>query len=154
MRQTYKVLAHTIAGLVVIQAAAIALAMFGLLHWVGEDKKTLTPTIVNDQSADFPGSVGFEIHSLGAMAIALVAIILLIVSFFAKFDGAVKWAGFVFLAVLLQWVFAFVAFGAPYAGLLHGANALVVFSVALMAGRRASAIRANTAPADEVAATR
>ena len=29
--------------------------------------------------------------------------------------AAVKWAGFVFLAVLLQWVFAIVAFEAPVA---------------------------------------
>jgi len=153
MRATYKVLAHTIAGLVVIQAAAVALAMFGLLYWVGEEKKTLTPTIVNDRSADFSGAVGFAIHSFGAMAVALLAIVLLIVSFFAKFDGAVKWAGFVFLAVLLQWVFAIVAFGAPLVGFLHGANALIVFSVALMAGRRAGAIAATAAPT-EVAATR
>ena len=153
MRAAYKYLAHTIAGLVVVQAAAVALAMFGLLYWVGEDKKTLTPTIVNDRSADFSGSVGFAIHSFGAMAVALLAIVLLIVSFFAKFDGAVKWAGFVFGAVLLQWIFAIVAFSAPLVGFLHGANALIVFSVALMAGRRAGAITANAAPT-EVAATR
>ena len=153
MRATYRVLAHTISGLVVVQAAAVALAMFGLLYWVGEDKKTLTPAAVNDRSLDFAGSIGFDIHSFGAIAVALVAIVLLIVSFFAKFDGAVKWAGLVFLAVLLQWVFAIVAFFAPFAGLLHGANALVVFSVALMAGRRASVIAAGAAPT-KVAATR
>ncbi len=78
---------------------------------------------------------------------------LLIISFFAKFDGAVKWAGFVFLAVLLQWVFAIAAFGAPLVGFLHGANALVLFAVALMAGRRAGMIAADPTPT-EVAATR
>jgi hypothetical protein len=153
MRATYRILAHIIAGLVVIQAAAVALAMFGLLFWVGEDKNTLTPSAVNDRSADFSGSVGFDIHSFGAIVVAIVAIVLLIVSFFAKFDGAVKWAGFVFLAVLLQWVFAIVAFSAPVVGVLHGANALVVFAVAIMAGRRAGVVAATGTPA-EAAATR
>jgi hypothetical protein len=153
MRSAYKYLAHTIALLVVVQAAAVALAMFGLLYWVGEDKHSLTPSMINDQSVDFNGSVGFEIHSFGAIAIALVAIVLLIVSFFAKIDGGVKWAGFVFLAVLLQWVFAIVAFSAPIAGFLHGANAIVVFSVALLAGRRVTA-NADASTPSEVAAAR
>ena len=154
MRQTYKILAHTIAGLVVVQAAAVALAMFGLLYWVGEDKTDLDP-----QPSSTTGlltsraALGSPFTALAPWLLLLLAIVLLIVSFFAKFDGAVKWAGFVFLAVLLQWVFAIVAFGAPLVGFLHGANALIVFSVALMAGRRAGAIGATAAPA-EVAATR
>ena len=51
------------------------------------------------------------------MLVALLAIILLIISFFAKIPGGVKWASFVFLAVLLQWVFAIVSFEAPGLGL-------------------------------------
>ena len=42
------------------------------------------------------------------MLIALLAIVLLIISFFAKIPGGVKWAGFVFAAVLLQWVIGIV----------------------------------------------
>jgi hypothetical protein len=148
MRSAYKYLAHTIAGLVVVQAAAVAFAMFGLLYWVGEDDNTLTPSAVNDRSLDFNGSAGFDIHSLGAIAVALVAIILLIVSFFAKVEGGVKWAGFVFLSVLLQWVFAIVAFSAPVAGVLHGGNAIVVFALALHAGRRVSASAVAATPAE------
>ena len=152
MRSAYKYLAHTIAGLVAIQAAAVAFAMFGLLYWVGEDNNTLTPSTVNDRSAEFQGSAGFDIHSFGAIAIALLAIVLLIVSFFAKIESGVKWAGVVFLVVLLQWVFAIVAFSAPVAGLLHGANAIVLFSVALLAARRAGTAQGEPSTA-EVAAT-
>jgi hypothetical protein len=78
------------------------------------------------------------------MAIALVAIVLLIVSFFAKIDGGVKWAGIVFVAVLLQWVFAIIAFSAPVVGLLHGINAFVIFGTAMMAMQRAKS--ATSAP--------
>ena len=43
------------------------------------------------------------LHSLvGMVLIPLLAIVLLIISFFAKIPGGVKWAGFVFLAVVLQ----------------------------------------------------
>jgi hypothetical protein len=126
MRTAYKALGHTIAGLVVVQAAAIAFAFFGLLNWVGNDKHDLTPSMVNDESAKFTGSAGFVIHSIGADVIALLALVLLIVSFFAKIPGGVKWAGFVFLAVLLQWVFAFISFSAPVVGLLHGGNAIAI----------------------------
>ena len=86
---------------------------------------------------------------MGAMALALVAIVLLIVSFFAKIDGGTKWAGFVFLAVLLQWVLAIVAFSAPVVGLLHGINAFVIFGVAMTAMQNAkrSEVAAPTAAA-------
>jgi hypothetical protein len=43
-----------------------------------------------------------------------VALLLMIVSFFAKVDGGVKWAGFVLLARGLQWVLAIVAFEVPW----------------------------------------
>jgi hypothetical protein len=152
MRATYRVLAHSIAGLVAVQAAAIALWVFGLFKWV-DDGNSFTPQVADDRAEGVTGSVGIAIHSFGAIVIALLAIALVIVSFFAKFDGAAKWAGFVFLAVLLQWVFAIVAFEAPVAGVLHGLNAIVVFSVALQAGRRVGALPGTTTPT-EVAATR
>ncbi len=36
MRSAYKSLGHTIAGFVAIQAAAIALWVFGMLNWVDD----------------------------------------------------------------------------------------------------------------------
>ncbi len=111
MRTAYKVLGHTIAGLVVLQAAAIAFALFGVWHFV-DGGDSLNKSIADDRSG-FDGAIGVKIHSFGAMLISLVAIILLILSFFAKIPGGTKWAGYVFLAVLLQWVLAIVAFGVP-----------------------------------------
>lgn len=126
MRSAYKALGHTIAGLVVIQAAAIAFAFFGLLKWVGDGHHSLTPSMVKDESAHFTGDAGFAIHSIGADVISLLAIVLLVVSFFAGIEGGVRWAGFVLLAVVLQWVFAFGSFAAPVVGFLHGGNAIAI----------------------------
>ena len=72
------------------------------------------------------------------MVIPLLALLLFIVSFFAKFDGGVKWAGFVLLAVVVQVVLAFVAFGVPAIGALHGINAFVVLGLAGHCARKAA----------------
>ena len=70
--------------------------------------------------------IGFMIHSMvGMMLIPLLAIVLLIVSFFAKIPGGVKWAGFVSSAVLFQWVLAHLRPRDPGLGFLHGLNALL-----------------------------
>jgi hypothetical protein len=66
------------------------------------------------------------------MVLSLLVIIALVVAL-TKFKEARKHAGLLFGAVLLQWVFAIIAFEAPVAGLLHGANALVILGVAIWA---------------------
>src|SRR5262245_10498832 len=148
MRATDRCLCGLTMLLVLVQSAAIAFGMFGVLSFVdgGDD---YTKSISEGRPAD-AGGIGMNIHSFGAMAVALVAIILLIVSFFAKIDGGVKWAGIVFLTVLLQWVFALIAFGAPVVGLLHGINAFFIFGTAMTAMQHAKAVEAPapaTAPA-------
>jgi hypothetical protein len=150
MKATYRVLAGLTCLLVLVPAAAIAFGTFGILNFV-EGGDDYTKTVAEDRASD-AGGIGQNIHSFGAMAIALVAIILLIVSFFAKIDGGVKWAGIVFLAVLLQWVFAIVAFSAPVVGLLHGLNAFVIFGTAMAAMQNAkrSEVGASTAQATTV----
>ena len=49
MRAAYRVPGLTIAGLVVIQAAAIAFAMFGVLHFV-DDGNALNKSLVDDRT--------------------------------------------------------------------------------------------------------
>jgi hypothetical protein len=143
MRSTYRALAALVAALVLVQAAAIAFGTFGILSFV-EDGSDYTKSVAEDRTAT--GALGQNIHSVGAMVIALVAIVLLIASFFAKIEGGVKWAGIVFLVVLLQWVLAFVAFSAPVVGALHGLNAFVMFGVAMAAAQRARTSTASGAP--------
>jgi hypothetical protein len=138
MRSTYRALAYIIAAEVVIQAAAIAYAMFALSKWV-EDGGTLNKAVMDDPNASFTGVVGFTIHGInGQMLIPLLALVLLVVSFFAKVSGGHRWAGTILALVVIQVLLGLFGHAAPLLGPLHGINALILFSVAVMAGRRVS----------------
>jgi len=148
MRATYRYLAYAIPVLVAVQAAAIAFAFFGLTAWI-DDGNQMTKAAMESDSTSFTGVVGFMIHGMvGEMLIPLVAIALLIVSFFARVPGGSKWAAFVLLDIVLQIVLAFTAFGAPVVGLLHGLNALFLAWLGFAAARRvATAPELATEPA-------
>lgn len=153
MRSAYRNLAHSIAGLVAVQAAVMVFAVAGLYNWI-TDGNTLTESAMEDESLDFTGSIGFMLHGvIGMMLIPLIALVLLIISFFAKIDGGVKWAAIVLLLVVLQVVLGLAGHETPYSGLLHGLNALILFSVATQAGRRV-AKGPEAVPAPEAAASR
>ena len=131
MKQAYRVLCHLISLGVVLQAAAIAFGVFGLAHDVG-DGKTITE--------DYEGNFGLAWHGIsGTMIIPLLALILFIVSFFAKVPGGVKWAGFVLLDVAAQVALGYISFGVPIIGALHGVNALAIIGLAETAARRVDA---------------
>jgi hypothetical protein len=128
MRNAYRGLAQLIALGVVVQAAVIAFGLFGIWNDVDDGK------VVND---DYDGNGGFAMHSIiGTGIIPILAIALLVVAFFVKVDGAVKWAGLVVLAVVVQIALAFISFGVPAIGLLHAANAFLLAGAATMAARR------------------
>jgi chromate transport protein ChrA len=78
--------------------------------------------------ADFEedGNAGHLVHSIGGLLIPFLALVLLIVSFFAKIPGGVKWAAITFGVAALQVVLAILAFSLPAIGALHGINALVL----------------------------
>ncbi|MGH3443928.1 MAG: hypothetical protein ACRDPB_01000 [Nocardioidaceae bacterium] len=133
MRNAYKYLAYAIPVLVMVQAAAIAYAIFGFSSYM-EDHAIPKG---GGEEASFNGAGGFAIHAIdGQIVIPLVAIVLLIVSFFAKVPGGVKWAAFILLDVIVQIAVALLAFGAPVVGVLHGLNALVLFGLGVAAARR------------------
>jgi len=131
VRTTYRMLAYVIAATVALQAASVALAFFTILDEVDGGQ-------IITADYDYEGNLGILVHRVGGLGIIpLAAIALLIVSFFSKGAGAVRWAGTVFGLVVLQIAFVFAAFGgAPSAGALHGLNALAMFLAALWAGRR------------------
>jgi hypothetical protein len=88
---------------------------------------------------NYEGNIGHTLHGqIGMMVIPLLAIALLIVSFFAHIAGGVKWAAIVFGLVALQIALAFLSFGVPAIGALHGLNAFALLAVAAIAGRRAA----------------
>jgi hypothetical protein len=137
MRRAYHVLAYLIAVEVVIQAMMIATGVSGLDHWIEHDHATVTKHVL-DSKPSFSGSFGFPAHAInGEMLIPLLALALLVVSFFARVAGGTRWALYVIGLVLLQVAFGLGQGSVPYLGLLHGANAFALLAVAALAGRRA-----------------
>jgi glucan phosphoethanolaminetransferase (alkaline phosphatase superfamily) len=150
VRQTYRVLAGLIALGVVVQAMVVAFGFFTVGHDVS-DGKVLNETNFGEDGDYSP--VGLVLHGfLGMTVIPAIAIILFIISFFAKVPGGVKWAGFVLLAVIVQVVLGLAAHSVPALGLLHGLNAFVVLGTAAMAARRAATMSSAAASAHETAA--
>jgi hypothetical protein len=82
------------------------------------------------------------------MAVALVALALLVVSFFARVDGGVRLAALVLGDVVLQWALGLFAFGAVFLGAFHAVNAFLLFGLGMMAVTAAtrSMGSASTAP--------
>jgi len=142
MRGAYRAFAGLIALGVLVQAAAVAGGWFGTINEIDGG------ATINE---DYEGNLGHTIHGMnGMMIMPLLGLFLFVLSFFAKsIPNAVKFAGLTFLAIIVQIVLAFIAFGVPVVGVLHGVNAFVIFGLALMCVRRATMATA----ADTTAAT-
>jgi len=130
----YRVLAGLVAVGVVLLAMFIALGWFTAI-------KDMDDGLVIDKNYD--GNTGHMLHGqFGMMVIPIIALLLLIVSFFAKVQGGVRWALYVVGLVILQIALAFLSFGvAPVIGALHGLNAFALAAVASLAARRAAVTR-------------
>jgi heme A synthase len=133
MRTAYRVLAFAIAAMVAIQAGAIGYAVFAQFNWIEEggtfDKAAF------DTGA--PGTGAFMFHALFAGALLLTSLVMLIISFFAKIPHGVRWAVFVLIATIVQIALGVLSHLLAAIGALHGAAALVLFGVAVMAAMRA-----------------
>jgi hypothetical protein len=150
MSKAYRVLARLIAGLVVVQAAAIAYGAFAI-DKVIEKAKDHGDTIAN-ASTKLDGGAGYGLHALiGTLVIPLVAIILFVVAFKAHVPDGVKWAGFILLDVVVQVALGLAAHGAAALGWFHGPNALLLFSLGVYAARRATTVPAVAAPVSVIA---
>jgi heme A synthase len=145
MRVGYKALAYAIAVDVAIQAALIVLAIGGLVKWVN-DGNVFDKSVMETQDAPFPEAIGIPLHSLnGSVVIPVLALLLVIFSFFARVRGATRWALLVLALVLVQGTLGFLGHELPAVGSLHGINALLLFGTAVHAGRRAGARAAEPA---------
>jgi hypothetical protein len=139
MKSVYRVLAYLIALEVVIQAAAIAFALAGLGKWISEGG-VLDAAAMESESTEFTGVAGFMVHGInGQMIVPLLALLLLICSFFARIPGGVLWAAVVLASVVVQVLLGIFGHGTPVIGLVHGAMAFVLFTVAVIAARKAEA---------------
>lgn len=154
MRTTYRVLAYIIATLIAVQAAAMAFGIAGMGRWV-QQGGVLDKATMESETSLFDEEVGFIIHGInGQMVIPLIALTLLIISFFAKVPKGALFAAGIFVLIVAQVLLGMFSRGAeiPFLGLLHGANALLLFTVVLVAARRArtaaAAPQAAAAPMD------
>jgi hypothetical protein len=150
MRTAYKVLAYIVAAEVAIQAMVMVWAIAGLGVWVDKGG-VFDKSIMESEALPFTEVIGILVHGInGTFVIPAIALALLIVSFFTKVRGAIKWAVIVFLLVVAQGQIGFLGHEFPLAGALHGLNALALFAVALYSGRRIrTAPRRGAAPAEE-----
>lgn len=149
MKSAYRILAFVIAAEVVIQAAAIAYAIFGLGTWI-QSGGVLDKAAMESEASAFAGDGGFPLHGInGEMVFPLLVLILFVLSFFAKVQRGVMWAGILVGLTVLQILFALLGQGLPILGVLHGGNALLIFGVAVMA---AMAARTGVPAGDRTAA--
>ena len=144
MRKAYQVLAGLIALEVVVQAAAMVYAVAGLGIWVDEGG-TFDKAAIESEDLDFTGIGGLILHGVnGMMIIPALGLLLLIVAFFAKVPGGVKWAAITLLLIVVQVALGLFGHSTPLSGALHGANALALFSVAAFTAYRAGTRRSGT----------
>ena len=150
MRTAYKVLAYLVATEVAIQAMVMVWAIAGLGKWV-DGGGTFDKSVMESEGTPFPEVVGIILHGInGTYVIPAIALLLLIVSFFTKLRGAIKWAVIVFVLVVVQGQIGFLGHEFPLAGALHGLNALALFGVAIYTGRRVRAAqRSDVSPPEQ-----
>ncbi|MFC5141059.1 hypothetical protein ACFPK1_22680 [Actinomycetospora rhizophila] len=140
MRTTYRVLAWILALEVVVQAAAIAWALFGLSTWI--QNGGVLDAAAMQAEPQFDGVVGFMVHGMnGTIIVPVVALLLLVVSFFAKLTRGVALAAALFLMVVAQVLLGMIAHAVPSLGMLHGALALAILVTAVMSARLTPAAR-------------
>jgi hypothetical protein len=153
MRTAYKVLAYLVAAEVVVQAMVMVWGIAGLGKWVdggGVFDKAAFEEAMGSGVMPFPEIVGLLVHGInGAIVVPGIALLLVIVSFFTKVRGAIKWAAIVFALVVAQGQIGLLGHEFPLAGALHGLNALVLFGLALYTGRRLRVATRTDVPAPE-----
>lgn len=135
MRSTYRVFAYLVAAGVLAQAASVTYAWFAVIQDIDAGE------VFDKNAGPNPGHLT---HAITGMAvIPLIALTLLILSFFARIPGGTRWAAITFGLTALQVGLALVSFSAPVVGTLHGVNAVALLAAALFAAQR---VRRAVAP--------
>ncbi len=144
MRGVYRVLAFLVAVEVAIQASFIVWGDAGMGLWIEDggviDKATMESAFEGGE-APFPEFMAFLFHSInGMMVIPVIALLLVISSFFAKVPRGVTFALAVLGLVVLQVTLGLFGHVVSFLGALHGINALALFSTAAWTGLRVARV--------------
>ncbi|MBW9094103.1 hypothetical protein JNB62_10445 [Microbacterium jejuense] len=146
MRIAYRIFSFAICALVALQAASHAWASAGLSLYIAEGG--VVDASAQEGPPPFAEALGFMIHGMNGMfVIPTLAILLFIISFFVKAPRAVAFAGGVLALVALQVTLGLFGHGIPLLGFLHGVNALLLFTTALLAALNVSKRRVEEAAA-------
>jgi hypothetical protein len=149
MKQVYRALAFLIAAGVILQAAAIAYAVFAMFEWVGAGG-TIDKALIESENPAIGGITGFNVHHLvGVTALPLLALVFLMSSFFARIPGGIRWGFIVFAATVAQSLLGIYAHHSAGVGWLHGGMALVLFICAAIAALRINRALASKQTAGE-----
>ena len=133
MRIAYRALALTIVALVAVQAAAHAWASAGIGTFV-QGGGVIDLALMESGELPFTEVLGLMVHGMNGMfVIPAVALLLLVVSFFARLPRGIAWAGIVLALVALQVTLGLLGHGLTVLGLLHGFNAIILASAAMYA---------------------
>jgi hypothetical protein len=145
MKSVYRVLAYLVAAEVVVQAMAVVYAVAGMGNWI-DHGGVVDKSVMESDGTPFPEVVGFIVHGMNGMIIVpVLALLLLISSFFAKVPRGARWAGLVLGLVVLQVLLGGFGHGIPVLGALHGLNALALFAAALYTARRVRSVAPDPA---------
>jgi heme A synthase len=135
MRNVYRVLAGLIAVEVMLQASFIVYGDAGMGKYIedgGVIDKAGMEAAFDSGDAPFSEFIAFVLHGMNGMfVIPLLALLLLVSSFFAKVPGGVKWGAIVLGLVLVQVTLGLMGHSFPILGALHGINALLLFTSAV-----------------------
>ena len=133
MRTAYRVLAYAIAALVAVQAAAIGYGVFAQLNWIENggtlDKATLEASAPGSGALIFHALEGWRRTSRGTRAVDRLVL---------REDSAGRQVGSDRLGLhFVQIALGTLSHLVTASGAVHGAFALVLFGVAVMAAMRA-----------------
>ena len=149
MRTAYKVLAYLVAAEVAIQAMAMVWAVAGLGKWV-QGGGVFDKAAMESEGLPFPEVVGIFVHAInGTFVVPGITLVLLILSFFTKARGAIKWAVIVFVLTVIQGQLGFLGHEFTAVAAVHGLNALALFGAAVYAGLRMRTAAPKNVPAVE-----
>jgi hypothetical protein len=134
MRTAYTSIAHLISLFIVVQAATVAWGIFTMFNAVGDG---------NTLPDEFP--LGAMLHgTFGMYVLPVLALALVVVSLLAR--SGVKWALLVLAAVVVQVLIAFVSFGVPVLGILHG---MLPFGILALAEIGARSVSRSAVPSED-----
>ncbi len=154
MRTTHRVLAYAIALGVAVQAMAMVWAVAGLGTWI-MNGGVADASLMESDAAPFPEIAGFTIHAVnGMLVIPIIALVLMVLSFFTRQRRPIVAAVALFVVAVLQGQLGFLGHEYAAVGALHGLNALILFTLALYAARGVTITRpAGQQGAEQVSAT-